>query len=60
MKPAAAPRVATSVDAEFLGLLKSRGTLEPGKLTDMVAVPRVMPADFTATFGESSRRSASS
>jgi imidazolonepropionase-like amidohydrolase len=39
MSPIAALKAATSVDAELLGLSKSIGTLEPGKLADIVAVP---------------------
>jgi imidazolonepropionase-like amidohydrolase len=38
MKPLAAIRTATSVDAALLGV-SDRGTLEPGKLADVVAVP---------------------
>jgi imidazolonepropionase-like amidohydrolase len=38
MKPLAAIRTATSVDAALLGVA-DRGTLEPGKLADLVAVP---------------------
>ena len=37
MSPLAALKAATSVDAELLGLTKSIGTLEPGKLADIVA-----------------------
>ena len=32
-------RAATSVNAELLGVQDSLGTLEPGKLADVVAVP---------------------
>ena len=39
MTPAAALRAATSVDAELLGVEKQTGTLEAGKLGDIVAVP---------------------
>jgi imidazolonepropionase-like amidohydrolase len=39
MAPAAALRSATSVDAELLGIEKQTGTLEPGKLGDIIAVP---------------------
>ena len=38
MKPLAAIRTATSVDAALLGV-PDRGTLESGKLADVVAVP---------------------
>ncbi len=38
MKPLAAVRTATSVDAALLGV-SDRGTLEAGKLADLVAVP---------------------
>jgi len=38
MKPLAAIRTATSVDAALLGV-PDRGTLEAGKLADLVAVP---------------------
>lgn len=39
MSPDAALRSATSVDAELLGIANQTGTLEPGKLADIVAVP---------------------
>jgi imidazolonepropionase-like amidohydrolase len=39
MKPAAALRAATSDDAELLGLADRIGTLEVGKLADIVAIP---------------------
>ena len=39
MKPADALRAATSADAELLGLADRLGSLEPGKLADVVAVP---------------------
>jgi imidazolonepropionase-like amidohydrolase len=39
MAPAAALRAATSVDAVLLGIDKQTGTLEAGKLGDIVAVP---------------------
>jgi imidazolonepropionase-like amidohydrolase len=49
MTPAAALRAATSVDAELLGLTKSIGTLEPGKLADIVAVPGDPLSDIGVT-----------
>jgi imidazolonepropionase-like amidohydrolase len=49
MTPAAALRAATSVDAELLGIAKKLGTIEPGKLADLVAVPGNVLADITAT-----------
>ena len=39
MKPIDALKAGTSVDAELLGLADKIGTLEPGKLADLVAVP---------------------
>lgn len=39
MKPIDALKAGTSVDAELLGLADRIGTLEPGKLADVVAVP---------------------
>jgi imidazolonepropionase-like amidohydrolase len=39
MSPAQALRAATSVDAELLGIAAQTGTLEKGKLADIVAVP---------------------
>jgi imidazolonepropionase-like amidohydrolase len=39
MPPAQALRAATSVDAELLGIAAQTGTLEKGKLADIVAVP---------------------
>lgn len=39
MKPAAALRAGTSADADLLGLADKVGTLEAGKLADVVAVP---------------------
>jgi imidazolonepropionase-like amidohydrolase len=49
MTATAALKAATSVDAELLGLSKSIGTLEPGKLADLVAVPGDPVADIAAT-----------
>lgn len=39
MKPAAALKAGTSADADLLGIADKVGTLEPGKLADIVAVP---------------------
>jgi imidazolonepropionase-like amidohydrolase len=39
MTPAAALRAATSVNAELFGISDRLGTLEPGKLADIVATP---------------------
>jgi imidazolonepropionase-like amidohydrolase len=39
MKPIDALKAGTSMDAELLGLADKIGTLEPGKLADVVAVP---------------------
>ncbi len=39
MKPVDALKAGTSADAELLGLADRLGTLEPGKLADVVAVP---------------------
>jgi imidazolonepropionase-like amidohydrolase len=39
LTPADALRAATSVNAELLGLVNQLGTLEAGKLADVVAVP---------------------
>jgi len=49
MTPAQALRAATSVDAELLGLSAQLGTLEPGKLADVVAVPGDPLKDIRAT-----------
>ena len=47
MKPLAALRAATSADAKLLGR-DELGSLEPGKLADVIAVPGDPSADITA------------
>jgi imidazolonepropionase-like amidohydrolase len=49
MSPLAALQSATSVDAELLGIAAKVGTLEPGKLADLIAMPGDPTADITAT-----------
>ncbi len=49
MTPIAALKSAMIVDAELLGLAKSIGSIEPGKLADLVALPGDPLADITAT-----------
>jgi imidazolonepropionase-like amidohydrolase len=49
MTPAAALRAATSVNARLFGLERTLGTLEAGKLADVVAVPGDVLADVRAT-----------
>jgi imidazolonepropionase-like amidohydrolase len=49
MTPAAALRSATSVDAVLLGVASKLGTLEPGKLADVIAVPGNPLNDIHAT-----------
>jgi imidazolonepropionase-like amidohydrolase len=49
MTPAAALRAATSVNARLFGLDKTLGTLEAGKLADVVAVPGDVLSDVRAT-----------
>lgn len=44
MKPLEALMAGTSIDAELIGVADRTGTLEPGKLADIVAVP-ANPAD---------------
>ena len=39
IKPLDALKAGTSVDARLLGIAAETGTLEPGKLADLVAVP---------------------
>ena len=45
MTPMQAIRSATSVAAEFLGIQERLGTLEPGKLADIIAVDDIAWAD---------------
>jgi imidazolonepropionase-like amidohydrolase len=49
MTPIAALKSATSVDAELLGITAKVGTIEPGKLADIIAMPGDPTADITAT-----------
>jgi imidazolonepropionase-like amidohydrolase len=49
MSAIGALRSATSLDAELLGIADRVGTLEPGKLADIVAVPGDPTKDITAT-----------
>jgi imidazolonepropionase-like amidohydrolase len=49
MKPLDALKAGTSVDAELLGLSKTLGTLEKGKVADVVAVPGDPLRDITVT-----------
>ncbi|MBI3468612.1 MAG: amidohydrolase family protein [Planctomycetes bacterium] len=49
MDPIAALRSATSVDAELLGISGKVGTLEKGKLADIVAMPGDPTSDIKAT-----------
>jgi imidazolonepropionase-like amidohydrolase len=49
MKPIDALKAATSADAELLGLADKVGTLEPGKLADIVAVAGDPAADIRQT-----------
>jgi imidazolonepropionase-like amidohydrolase len=39
MKPVDALKAGTSADADLLGIADKLGSLEPGKLADVVAVP---------------------
>jgi imidazolonepropionase-like amidohydrolase len=48
MKPLAALRTATSADARLLGLDDKLGTLEAGKLADVIAVPGDPSGDVTS------------
>lgn len=49
MQPIAALISATSADADLLGMAAKVGTLEKGKLADIVAMPGDPTADITAT-----------
>src|SRR5213596_2296070 len=49
MQPIDALRSATAIDAELLGLAQKLGTLEKGKLADVIAMPGDPTADITAT-----------
>jgi imidazolonepropionase-like amidohydrolase len=49
MPPLAALKSATSVNAELLGITARVGTLEPGKLADVIALPGDPTTDITAT-----------
>ena len=49
MKPADALKTATSVDADLLGLANRLGTLEAGKIADVIAVPGDPTVDIHQT-----------
>ncbi|MCX6596257.1 MAG: amidohydrolase family protein [Acidobacteria bacterium] len=49
MKPIDALRAGTSVDSELLGISDTLGTLTPGKLADIVAIPGDPLKDITGT-----------
>ena len=49
MKPLAALRSATSVDARLFGLDATLGTLEPGKIADVIGVPGDPSRDVAVT-----------
>jgi imidazolonepropionase-like amidohydrolase len=49
MPPIEALRSATANDAELLGISQKTGTLEKGKLADIIAMPGDPTTDITAT-----------
>jgi imidazolonepropionase-like amidohydrolase len=49
MPPIEVLRAATSIDADLLGISAKVGTLEKGKLADVIAMPGDPTADITAT-----------
>ena len=49
MAPVEALRAGTSVDADLFGIAEKVGTLEKGKLADIVAIPGDPTTDITAT-----------
>jgi imidazolonepropionase-like amidohydrolase len=49
MPPIEALKSATSADADLLGIAQKTGTLEKGKLADVIAMPGDPTADITAT-----------
>ena len=49
MAPIDALRTATGSDAELLGIAEKTGTLEKGKLADVIAMPGDPTADITVT-----------
>jgi imidazolonepropionase-like amidohydrolase len=49
MAPIDALKAATSTDAELFGIAQKVGTLEKGKLADVIAMPGDPTADITAT-----------
>ena len=49
MKPIDALKTATSTNAELLGLANRLGTLEPGKIADVIAVPGDPSSDIRQT-----------
>jgi imidazolonepropionase-like amidohydrolase len=49
MPPIEALRAATSSDADLLGISAKTGTLEKGKLADIIAMPGDPTTDITAT-----------